>query len=87
MENSSDGTAGPVAAAEVMDRAAAYRKWTEESYHSLFIRWLENEAFKPMPMAGDQTTIISGAARSNTFREVLEHLREETRRASIALGE
>lgn len=73
-------------AESVLSECQLFIEWQNQLYHRKFIAWLRTQAEAPVGL-GDHLSMVSSAARSNTYREVLEHLRVLDHRASIALGE
>jgi hypothetical protein len=54
-------------------------------YYERYLVWLEREASKPLPI-GDHMEMVKVAVRSNTLREVKEHLIREVRSARAAVS-
>jgi len=73
-------------AESVVSEARQFKDWQGQLYHRRFIDWLRSNSEAPVGI-GDHLSMVSGATRSNTFREVLQHLRELDHRAVLALGD
>jgi len=71
---------------EVVGIARSFREWNSMSFAKNFRLWVRAQAEKPSEV-GDHMTMITGATRSNTFREVLKYLSDLETRADQALGE
>ena len=69
--------------AEAMQTLQEIIAWSRHPYHEKFLAWLEEEANNKISM-GDNTTMIRGIERANTFREILTKLRRETKRAELS---
>ena len=70
VDTSSDQALAIASARECLD-------WASQAYHKKFLTFLEREASRPLDLS-DNDKLVALAARSNTYREVLEMIRRET---------
>ena len=64
----------------VLEEASQVIAFAMLPYYERYVAWLEREANKPLPI-GDHMEMVKVAVRSNTLREVKEHLIREVRSA------
>lgn len=63
-----------------IEKAESILAWVESPYHKEFVKWLRQQADKPMEIDVHAKMIVS-SARSNTLREVLQRLEVLERKA------
>ena len=70
--------------AEQQHNASEIVRWADCPYHDKFIDWLQSEVDRPVKISGGPE-LIAATARSNTFKELLQHLNRLERDARRVL--
>ena len=73
-------------AEDVLALARAFVEWDKMPYMEKYKAWLVKKAMEPI-MLSDPDSMVSTAAKTNAYKEMLEHLRVQAQSASAALGE
>ena len=73
---------GPAERAE----AQAVLDFASTAHYPIFLRWLEDEAMRPVKISDGRDMVVS-AARQNSFLEVRQHLLSKVKIAQSVIGE
>lgn len=74
-------------AEEVIGQAQEFERWQGLPYYEVHLDWLRKQSNIPIQANSSHMDMVVGATRSNTFREVLNHLEQLSRKTRIALGD
>ncbi len=70
----------------ILGEARAFLEWDSMPYMIAYREWLTRQAMAPASMT-DQHSMVASVARSNAYKEMLEHLRVKGANAHSTLGE
>lgn len=73
------------ARAELVEQASAILAFADLPYFRSYCDWLDQQANRPLPV-GDHMEMVKVAVRSNTLREIRQHLLSEVAAAKRALA-
>jgi hypothetical protein len=66
--------------------ARNFASWRNQTYMQTFLKYLQDNANAIIPM-DNSTSMLTGLARTNVFKEIIKHLSELEGRAEAILGE